>query len=49
MTGDSPVFIDPDENITIKGTVFRETERLWELLTRKNVTKHLIGKDDLKT
>jgi len=28
MIGDYPVFVDPDDNITIKGTVFRGTERL---------------------
>ena len=43
------MFIDPDENITIKGTAFRETEGLCELLTRKDVNKQLIGKEDLKT
>ena len=43
------MFIDPDENITIKGTVFRGTEGLWELLTRKNVNTQLIGKEGLKT
>jgi len=49
MIGDSPAFIDPDDNITIKGTVFRGTEGLWELLTRKNVNMQLTGKEDLKT
>jgi len=49
MSGDSPVFIDPDDNnITIKGTVFRETEGMWELLTRKNVNSQLIDKGGLK-
>jgi len=49
MIGNSPVFIDPDDNITIKGTVFRGTEGLCELLTRKNVNTQLIGEEDLKT
>jgi len=49
MIGDSPVFIDPDDNITIKGRVFRGTEGLWELLTRKNVNTQLVGKEGLKT
>jgi len=49
MIGDSPVFMDPDDNITFKGTVFRGTEWLWELLTRMNVNTQLIGKEDLKT
>jgi len=49
MIGDSPVFIDPNDNITIKGTVFRGTEELWEPLTRKNVNTQLIGKEDLET
>jgi len=43
MIGDSPVFIDPDTNLTIKGTAFRGTEGLWELLTRKNLYTQLIG------
>jgi len=29
--------------------VFRGTEGLWELLTRKNVNTQIIGKEDLKT
>jgi len=48
MIGDSMVFIDSDDNFTIKGTVFRGTEGLWELLTRKNFNKQRIGKEDLK-
>jgi len=49
MVGDSPVFIDTDDNITIKGTAFRGTEVLWEILTRKNVNTEVIKKNDLKT
>jgi len=49
MIGDSPVFIDPDHNVTIKGRVFRGTEGLWEILKRKNVNTQLINKEDLKT
>jgi len=48
MICDSPVFIDTDDNFTIKETVFRGTEGLWELLTRKNMNTQLIGKEDLK-
>jgi len=48
MFGDSSVFIDPEANLTIKRTVFRGTERLWELLTCKNVNTQLVGKEDLK-
>jgi len=33
----------------LRGTAFRGTEGLWELLTRKNVNTELIGKEDLKT
>jgi len=47
MIGESPVFIDPDDN-TIKGTVFRGTGRLWELLKRKNLNMQLVSKEDLK-
>ena len=49
IIGNSPVFIDPDDKITIKGTIFRGTERLWDLLTRKNVNTQIVGKEDLKT
>ena len=48
MIGDSPVSIDPDGNITIKGRVFRGTEGLWEMLMSKNVNTQLVGKEDLK-
>jgi len=34
LIGDSPVCIDTDDNFTIKGTAFRGTEGLWEILTR---------------
>ena len=43
------MFIDPDDNFTIKGTAFRGTEGLWELLTRKNVNTKVVNKGDLKT
>jgi len=43
------VFIDPDTNLKIKGTAFRATEGLWELLTRKNVNTEVADKEDLKT
>ena len=49
MIGDPPVDIDTDGNITIKGSVFRGTEGLLELLTRKNVNTECINKDNLKT
>jgi len=49
MIGDSQVFMDPDANLTIKGTVFRGSEGLWELLTRKNENRQVMGKEDLKT
>jgi len=49
MLGDSQVLIDTDDNFTIKGTAFRGTEGLWELLTRKNVNTEVINKSNLKT
>ena len=48
MIGDSPLFIDSDGNITIKGTMFSGTEGLFEILTRKNVNMEFVNKDDLK-
>ena len=49
MIGDFPVFEEHDENLTIKVTVLRATEGLWELLTCRNVITQLVGKGDLKT
>jgi len=45
----SPVFIDTDDKMTIKGTACRGTDGLWVLLTRKKINTELIGKEDLKT
>jgi len=42
------VFVDTDDNFTIKGTAFRVTEVLWELLTRKIVNTEVINKADIK-
>ena len=50
MIGDSPLVIDTRrDNITIKWTVFKGTEVLWEILTLKNVNKESVNKNDLKT
>ena len=49
MIGDSLLVIDSRDNITIKGTVFKGTEGLWELLTRKNVNMEVINKNNRKT
>jgi hypothetical protein len=49
MIGDSPMYVDTDGNITIKGTQFKGTERLCALLTRKNVGMEHVGKMDLRT
>jgi len=49
MIGNSPVFIDTDDNVTIKGTEFKGTKGLWEILKSKNVNTELIGKEELKT
>ena len=43
------MFINPDANLTIKVTLFRYTEWLCELLTRKNMNTQLVGKEDMKT
>ena len=48
MIGDSPVFKDPDANLTIMGKVFKGTEGLWELLRRRNVNTQLVGKEEFK-
>jgi len=48
MIGDSPVFIDPDDNFTIKGTAFRWTEGVWEILWLKNVNTEVVNKAYLK-
>ena len=43
------MFTDPDDNITIKGTVFIEPEGLLKLVMRNSVNTQLIGKENLKT
>jgi len=48
MIGGSPLFIYPNDNVTIKGNAFRGTEWFWELLTRKNVNTEVVNKTDLK-
>jgi len=49
MIGDSPAMVDTSGDITIKDRVFRGTKALWELLTRKNVNREVVTKDDLKS
>ena len=43
------MFIDTRDNFSIKGTAFRGTEGLWELLMRKNVNTEVIYKNNRKT
>jgi len=47
--GDFTLFVDTDDNFTIRGTAFRGTEGLWELLKRKNVNMAIVNKANLKT
>ena len=49
MIGDSPIVVDTDGDITIKGRVFKGSKGLWELFTCKKVNTEFITKDDLKT
>ena len=46
--GDSPMLVDQDGDITIKEKEFRGSERLWELLKRKNVNKEHVTSDVLR-
>ena len=48
MIGDSPLTVDDDSDITIKGKDFRGTQGLWELLTRRKVQWDKITTDYLK-
>ena len=48
MIGNSPLTVDDDSDITIKGKHFRGTQGLWELLTRRMVQWDIITTDDLK-
>jgi len=47
--GEQLMIIDTRDNFTIRGTVFKGTEGLWELLTRKNLNSEVINMTDLKT
>jgi len=48
MICDSPIVVDTSGDITIKDRVFKGSEDLWELLTRKEFNPEVIKKDDLK-
>ena len=48
MSGETPVILDTDGHVTIKGISFERMEGLWEILTRNKVKTQLIGKEDLK-
>ena len=48
MIGDSPLTVDNDSDVTIKGKCFRGTQGLWELLTCRKVQLDIITTDDLK-
>ena len=45
---DCPVLVDQDGDITITENEFRDTEGLWELLTRKRLNKENVTSDDLR-
>jgi len=49
MIGDSPVLIDSNSNLTIKGIKFEGTDGLWQLLTLKNVDPNSVDQHDLQT
>jgi len=46
---DSAVLVNQDSKITIKEQEFRNSEGLWELLTRNGVNKEHVTSDDLRT
>jgi hypothetical protein len=48
MIGDSVLTVDDTSDISINGRHFKGTRGLWELLTRKNVTRGVVTADDLK-
>lgn len=48
MIGDSPVHVDEEGDVTVRGKEFKGTTGLWELLTRKRVNREKITTDDLK-
>lgn len=49
MIGNSPVEVDGQSNVIIQGNVYRGTQGLWELLTRKKVDFTHITHKDLET
>ena len=49
MIGDSPIMADTGGDTTIKERMFKGTNGLRELMTRKKVNTEFINKDDLKT
>jgi len=49
MNSDNPMFIDPDDIITIKRVAFRGTQWLWEVSTRRILNTEVVNKAELKT
>ena len=48
MIGDSVLTADDTTDISINGKNFKGNQGLWELLTRKNVTRGVMTAEDLK-
>ena len=46
--GNANVAIDQDSNVIVKGTAYRGTRGLFELLTRKKVDRSFITDSDMK-
>jgi len=47
MIGHSVLTVDDTSDISINGRHFKGTRGLWELLTRKNITRGVVTTDDL--
>jgi hypothetical protein len=48
MTGNAPLTVDCDSNITIYGKEYTGTRGLWEGLARKSVNKEIVTTQDMK-
>jgi len=48
LIGDSVLTVDDTTDISMYVRHFKGTRGLWELLTRKNVTRGVVKADDLK-
>ena len=49
MIRDSPISVDENSDVTVRGLTYKGTKELWEILTKKNVDRSLITVYDMRS